>query len=917
MKPPCPHALLMHWLEAHRRGADLAAHDLCPDQPLLAEQLKPLLDHLRQMSRLLADPAGQTSPLAPTALRIGADSVPGSVNEAATMPPAAAMSAVRGNCEADPFATIGPTTSPAPSSAWVPGYEVLDELGRGGMGVVYKARQIGLGRIVALKMILAGGHAGAAELARFKTEAEAIARLQHPGIVQVYEVGEHEGKPFFSIEFCEGGGLDQKLAGNPMPPEKAAELSEMLARAMHAAHQAHVIHRDLKPANVLMTASGQPKITDFGLAKKLDEAGQTNTGAVMGTPSYMAPEQAEGRKEIGPATDVYALGAILYEMLTGRPPFKAATAFDTIMQVVSEEPVPPTQLNAKAPADLETICLTCLQKDARRRYPSAEALAEDLSRWRRGEPIQARPVGSIERAWRWGRRNPAVAALAAAVIVVLLAGIGISTSFAILASKNAREARAEAKKADVIRHGFQMTAASQACQQNEVASAEAYLEEVSPGFQQTWEYRHLRDLCRRKALTFKGHTGSVSAAAFRSDGHRIVSGSADKTVKVWDSVTGEVLLTLEGHKGIVTCVAFSPDGKRIVSGSADQTLQMWDAETGKNMLTFTGHTDIVKSVAFSPDGKRVVSGSQDKTVTVWNADTGEKLLALEGHQGNVDSVTMDPDGKRIISGSSDKTVKVWDAGTGRLLHTLAGHTEAVSCVAVGSDGKRIVSGSVDNTVIVWDSGTGKQLITLKGHTESVMSVAISPDGLHIVSGSLDKTVKVWDAGTGHDLLTLKGHTLVVSCVAISHDGKRILSASHDRSLKVWNTHAIPERFTLKGHTDKILAVAISPDSRLVVSGSADHDLRMWDARTGDDRRTLKGHVDKVLGLAWSADGKHIVSGSADRKVKVWDALTGRELLSLEGHTEAVAAGVPRKRDTTSSSTPSGLSRSRSKNPRSR
>ncbi len=275
---------------------------------------------------------------------------------------------------ADPNATVAYTPesgSDHPDGLAPPGYEILSELGRGGMGVVYKARQIALNREVALKMILSGAHAGEEEMARFQTEAEAIARLRHPGIVQIHEIGADEGRPFFSLEFCAGGSLERKLAGKPLPPREAADLVEQLARAMHAAHQAEVIHRDLKPANVLLAADGTPKITDFGLAKKLDEAGQTHTGSVMGTPSYMAPEQAEGKKDIRPAADIYALGAILYKCLTGRPPFKAETTFDTILQVVSDEPIPPRQLNARVPRDLQTICLKCLHKEPRKRYPSA------------------------------------------------------------------------------------------------------------------------------------------------------------------------------------------------------------------------------------------------------------------------------------------------------------------------------------------------------------------------------------------------------------------------------------------------------------------------------------------------------------------------------------------------------------------
>jgi tetratricopeptide (TPR) repeat protein len=304
----------------------------------------------------------------------------------------------------------------------IPGYEILGELGRGGMGIVYQARQQGLNRLVALKMILHADHAGPDERRRFRAEAESIARLRHAHIVQVYEVGEHNGSPYFSLEYCPGGSLASALDGTPLVPQKAAALVEQLARAIHAAHEAGIVHRDLKPANVLLSEDGSPRITDFGLAKQLDnQQWQTASGAVFGTASYMAPEQARGEtRQVGPATDVYALGAILYELLTGRPPFRGATTADTLLQVVSSEPVPPRRLQPGVPRDLETICLKCLQKQAARRYDSALALADDLAWFQAGEPIRARPVGAFERLLRWARRSPRVAGLSAAVVLLVV-----------------------------------------------------------------------------------------------------------------------------------------------------------------------------------------------------------------------------------------------------------------------------------------------------------------------------------------------------------------------------------------------------------------------------------------------------------------------------------------------------------------
>jgi tetratricopeptide (TPR) repeat protein/tRNA A-37 threonylcarbamoyl transferase component Bud32 len=315
-----------------------------------------------------------------------------------------------------------PGRGPVPLGPAIAGYEVMGVLGRGGMGVVYKARHTKLNRQVALKMIRAGGAAGPDEMARFRTEAEAVARLQHPNIVQIYEVGESNGSPYFSLEFVDGGSLDRKLQGAPQPPRKAAEMVETLCRAVHFAHQKGIVHRDLKPANVLLTADGRLKVTDFGLAKKLeDDSGQTGTGAILGTPMYMSPEQAQGRtKEIGPSADVYALGAVLYDILTGRPPFRGETVLDTLQQVQTLDPVRPRHLQPKVPGDLETICLKSLEKDPARRYASAWDMADDLRRFLDGEPIVARPSPAWERAWKWARRRPALAALAAVSALFVL-----------------------------------------------------------------------------------------------------------------------------------------------------------------------------------------------------------------------------------------------------------------------------------------------------------------------------------------------------------------------------------------------------------------------------------------------------------------------------------------------------------------
>jgi tetratricopeptide (TPR) repeat protein/predicted Ser/Thr protein kinase len=419
-------ALLRRWTELHEQGQLVSVEDLCHDTPELTEDLRRRINALQATGlpdeeltngaspgTLAPSPPGCRSP-GPTTTESEDAADPGQPTQASlhTM-------AVAPELPADWSWDTADTTA---AQMRIPGYEILKELGRGGMGVVYLARQKGLDRLVALKMIISGDHASTQQSQRFHSEAQAISRLRHSNLVQIYEVGEHEGRPFFSLEFVDGGTLQDKLRRTPQPSRESAQLVETLARAIHSVHEQGIVHRDLKPANVLLMKDGTPKITDFGLAKRLDGGGgQTRTGAVMGTPAYMAPEQASGRiRDIGPHTDVYALGAMLYEFLTGRPPFLATTDWETILQVVEREPVPPSSLQPKVPRDLETICLKCLHKDWKRRYTSAAELADDVHRFLKDEPIRARPVGPGERAWKWARKRPTLAGLLLVSVLAVL-----------------------------------------------------------------------------------------------------------------------------------------------------------------------------------------------------------------------------------------------------------------------------------------------------------------------------------------------------------------------------------------------------------------------------------------------------------------------------------------------------------------
>ena len=833
----------------------------------------------------------------------------------------------------------------------LPGYELLGTLGQGGMGVVYKARDVQLKRLVAIKMIRAGANARTDELARFRVEAEAVARLQHPNIVQIHGIGDHDGLPFVVLEFVNGGSLDKRVNGTPLLTRDAARIVEVLARATQAAHDGNIIHRDLKPANVLLTAEGIPKISDFGLAKRLeDEAGRTQTGDVMGTPSYMSPEQAAGRTdELGPATDIYALGAILYDLLTGRPPFKATTPMETLRQVLDQEPVTPRQLNPAVDRDVETICLKSLSKSPARRYATASDLAEDLRRWLHGEPITARPVSRTERMMRWCRRNPMVSSLIATAAILLVAVAVVSTVSAVqlndLANRERNEAtrannemkrannetetakREKAKALDLAKdnamlaekektarvkadlssddalrqtklakrhlYNARMNLAQSAWEGGNVGQTVALLDlyrpaagkETSPDDLRGFEWYYWDRLCHSELLSLKGHADEVNGVAFSLDGSRLASAAGDRTVKLWHATTGEEMLTLKGHTGIVTSVAFCPDDKRLASASYDKTVKVWNATSGQEMLTLKGHTDIVTSVAFCPDDKRLASASHDKTVKVWNATSGQEMLTLKGHAGWVRSVAFSLDGNRLASASSDQTVKVWDAASGQEMLTLKGHDHDVLSVAFSPDGKWLASASQDETVKVWDAMSGQEMLTLKGYTAGVV---FSPDGKRLAAAAADRTVKIFDAMSGQLVLTLKGHTGRVNSVAFTADGKRLASASRDQTVKVWDATSGQETFTLDTqHNNALTSVSLSPDGKRLASASGDPTVKVWNATTRTELLKLKGHKGQVWCVAFNANGKHLASGGYDKTVKVWDVASGEILLDLNGHTSQV------------------------------
>jgi WD40 repeat protein len=586
--------------------------------------------------------------------------------------------------------------------------------------------------------------------------------------------------------------------------------------------------------------------------------------------------------------------------------------------------------------ELEWIPMKAMRKDRTRRYRSASELADDIQNYLTGTPLIAGPESTVYRARKFVRKHAGSVATAVLVAVLIVLGLVVSTALSFRA-ENARKqeatARTQAEQAEKVADKQRELAEKQrelAEEQRKLAEeqrklAEERTEELRrtlyvnsiqladakygeanirrvrellescPNDLRGWEWYRLRHISDQSRMTLPGHGGSVASIAISPDGNRIISGSWDNTIKVWDAATGDEVMTLRGHKYGVTSVAFSPDGKRIVSGSWDNTIKIWDAATGVELRTLRGHGRSINLVAFSPDGKCIVSASVDNTIKVWDTANGAELMTLRGHRGGVSSAAFSPDGKRIASGSSgsaDKTIKIWDAATGAELMTLRGHNYrgdgSIGSIAFSPDGKRIISGSSDRTIRVWEAATGAELMTLRGHGNSVGSIAFSPDGKRIISGSSDNTIKVWDSATGAELMTLRGHGSSVYSIAISPDGKRIVSGSYDKTIKVWDAAIRAEAVTLS-HQDQdcVVSLAFSPDSkRIISSGSSDKTIKVWDSATGE-LMTLRGHGNVVVSVNISPDGKRIISGGHDNIIKVWDAATGSELMTLRGHKECV------------------------------
>jgi serine/threonine protein kinase/WD40 repeat protein len=817
-----------------------------------------------------------------------------------------------------------PGTSPRPNT--IGGYEILEDLGRGGMGVVLKARQTALQRLVAIKMLLPAAPVTAEQLGRFRAEAEALARLQHPNVVQIYEIGEFEGKPYFVMEYVDGVSLARKLHNRPQDPLSAARLVETLARAIEVVHEAGIIHRDLKPGNILLATSAQsttlvrkeadaaghgyrfgsaeygvPKITDFGLAKdRALPSRLTQPGFAMGTPCYMAPEQAQGKSDrVAPPADIYALGAILYEMLTGRPPFTGAGPAETVAQVLDEEPVSPALLRPELSRDLATICLKCLEKDPRKRYARAADLADDLRRFQECRPIRARPVGPVGRTWRWCRRRPLVAALTGLsglltlglVVTVLvyqaLLQAALTSQLAQTKeqlSATEQEAQRSGQLAEEEQHQLAElhgAVGTLHLEEGDTFSALLWfiealrLEEGRPERERQYRIwigaalQHVPQLVEVKVSRHRVH-----CAALGSAGCWMATVAADGTIQTGNLITGMLLSTGFKPDAGALPIGISPDGRLVATVGPDGTLQIWNGNTRMPQGAPVQPSDRIVQASFSAEGRVMLVRNALGVTQAWNMSTGQRILPESGQVEGAFQAVVSANGDWLFSHGTDGQGRLWDTHTGKTAVPVRKVSQSLVPAAVSADGLRVAMLEGDNAVWLLDTHTGKARL-LRRFTAvdaPVRQACFSPDGALLLTAGGDR-VRVWDAVTGFAVTPPLWHR--EGLLAAAFTGKHHVAAvGTDGMLRVWELSSgeaagRPATSAVQGGAEA--GRASVPRSIALPGGKV-----IWAKATATAGavRPLQGNATSVDVAVVSPNGNWVVSAVGDQAIQVSDLASG-------------------------------------------
>jgi len=758
-------------------------------------------------------------------------------------------------------------------------YEVIEELGEGGTGTVYVAMQARPRRHVAVKVLRAGLDSEAA-VRRFQDESELLARLNHPDVATVYEAGvaqvEGVDLPWFAMEFVPGARTVLEHAESEELSVRARlELVARIAMAIHHGHQKGIVHLDIKPGNLLVSEAGRLKVIDFGIARVAGVGDSTDHG-VAGTLSYMSPEQCEpGRVDVDVRSDVYALGVLLYELLTGRLPLDVAgdslsTALDRIRE---ESPPAPSRIRRSLRGDPDCIVRKALAKDREQRYASAAALADDLRRHLEYEPVEAHPRGLLYQMSRFARRRRGAFLAIAAVVLISIAAAVTSGVLALAKEQQRREAEFQAYVANIA-------AAAAALRMNDVAEARQCLDRA-PDRRRGWEWHHLFGRTDTSIRTLACQGLRVGAGAISPDEALVtVCGTVPQgpyRIQTREVESGKVLYDLRLTDSAADALQFGPEGERLVVGLRDGSLELRASRTGDLVWSVKAHESFVNVVVFDPSGECVATGGRDGTIKLWSAEAGEPRMTLTGHEDRVIGLDFDPAGDRLASGGREGAVRIWDARTGAPIAVFTGHGGSVEAVAWSPDGRRVASVGRDQTLRIWDVESGRAIAVGRGHTENVRDVAVSPDGQVVATASYDGSVRLWAADDAHPLVILRGHQGLVKRVCFDRTGHRVVSFSHDGTVKFWDATRRGEVPELRGHREVVLAIAFSPDGRRLVSGCRDGTARVWDLASGRTTSTIVAGKRPVNYVAFRPDGRSVLTGTFGERVRSW-SIPEQELL---------------------------------------
>jgi WD40 repeat protein/serine/threonine protein kinase len=806
-------------------------------------------------------------------------------------------------------------------------YHILEQLGEGGMATVYKAYDTRLERDVAIKIIRRGAFPPnqlERILKRFEREAKALAKLSHPNIVGVIDYGEYEDAPYLVMEYLPGGTLKQRI-GKPIPWQEAIRLLIPVAQALEYAHEQNIIHRDVKPSNILLTVKGQPMLTDFGIAKILETNETftlTGTGVGVGTPEYMAPEQWTGQST--QQSDVYSLGVVLYEMITGRKPYAADTPAAILLKQANDPLPRPISFVRDLPEMVEKILIKALAKNSDGRYRTVSEFVHALENLSITYPqertlIQSHPrdltldelpptreerVVNAERADITNKilMGSLFGGILVVCIVAAVLGLALLDKDGGIPSMSLFPTKTATPLALPVLAGTPLPVSVSISPENtgNLKLFGRWGEGIPNAMANSLDGRYVALATSVDVKVFEADTlelvksydtedaANWISALFVTNLDQIIGACGDgNSVQLWDVSSQTLLRVLDGHSESIVKLEFSHDGSSLISGSSDHSAKLWRVADGSLLRTLDGHTDWVRAVAFSPEDSMLATGSDDKSIKLWRVSDGSLLHTLTGHSEYVYSVAFSPDGSLLASASGDDTIKIWRVMDGSLVRTLEGHSSSINSIAFSPDGSLLASGSSDKTIKIWRVLDGQLQSSLNENRGSVYRVLFPEDqNSRLFSFSLFSDFDLWNL---ENSIIQKEHSYQdnIYGIALSPDGFLLALGVADNTARILNTADGSLIRTLEGHTGSVRSIAFSPDGSILATGSTDRTAKLWRTSDGSLLRTLEGHTDWVRTVALSPDGALLATGSDDKTIMIWRVSDGSLLRTLTGHSDYV------------------------------